>query len=315
MNNKLAPVVLFVYNRLEHTKKTVEALSKNIMADDSDLFIYSDAPANITKVNSVFEVRDYLKTITGFKSVTIIERDYNYGIELSVATSVPEIALKYGKVIVVEDDIVTSKYFLKFMNSALDCYEKNKNISMISGFNYPSSLLPIADGYKDDVYLFPRNCSYGWGTWSYVINEVKWDYSTKKEIISNNFIYKKLKNCGSDVIDMIDNQLNKNNSLSWDVCVTIYQCLNDLYTLYPVHSFVNNIGFDNSGLHCPATDIYYNDLEKSIPDFKLKKKLAIDNYISKGYKIIHKKSLKSNIRHFFNKFLSQFGYRIENTFG
>lgn len=312
MNNNLAPIVLFVYNRLDHTKKTIDALSKNELANETDLYVYSDAPANITKVESVLKVREYLKTIKGFKSIKIIEREYNYGIERSVATAVTEVVNKYGKIIVVEDDIVTSKYFIKFMNTSLDFYKDNDKVSVISGYNHPNSLLPIPKDYQNDVYFFQRNCSSGWGTWSSVINKVKWDYSLEDDILSDRIIRKKIIGCGEDIIDMIKDQLQKNNSLSWDVCVTIHQCINNLYTLYPCFSYVNNIGFDNSGLHSPSTDIYYNDLNKSIENFKLLEEITTNKVMNKNYLNVYKKSFKGKIRTYINNFIHHFGYKIES---
>ncbi|MDR3057781.1 MAG: glycosyltransferase [Prevotella sp.] len=120
---KLAPIVLFVYNRPMHTMQTLEALSENLLADDSELIIFSDAPKNISVADDVEKVRSYIKTVHGFKSVTIIERDTNWGLAASIIDGVTEIVDRYGKVIVLEDDIVTSPYFLKFMNGALDFYE------------------------------------------------------------------------------------------------------------------------------------------------------------------------------------------------
>ena len=122
--NKLAPVVLFVYNRPEHTKQTVEALQKNELAIKSELFIYSDAPKNIGVKEKIDEVRKYIKSINGFKKVTVIKREKNWGLAASIIDGVTKIVNEYGKVIVLEDDLVTSPYFLKFMNDALEFYKK-----------------------------------------------------------------------------------------------------------------------------------------------------------------------------------------------
>jgi GT2 family glycosyltransferase len=116
---KQAPIALFVYNRPWHTRQTVEALKKNELASESELFIYSDAPKNGKAKEKVKEVREYIKTIDGFKKVTIIERENNWGLADSIIDGVTKIVNEYGKIIVLEDDLVTSPYFLKFMNEAL----------------------------------------------------------------------------------------------------------------------------------------------------------------------------------------------------
>src|SRR3990167_9660533 len=109
----MAPIVLFVYNRLRHTRKTIEALKENYLAKDSDVFIFSDGPKNEIDKPGVEEVRNYVKTISGFRSVNVVEREKNLGLANSIISGVTEVVNKFGKVIVLEDDLVTSPYFLK----------------------------------------------------------------------------------------------------------------------------------------------------------------------------------------------------------
>jgi len=88
--SNLAPIVLFVYNRPLHTHQTFEALQKNELAEQRDLIIYSDAPRNDQARAQVQEVRDYLKTISGFKSIIAIERDENLGLAKSIINRNPK---------------------------------------------------------------------------------------------------------------------------------------------------------------------------------------------------------------------------------
>src|SRR5690554_6366718 len=134
----LAPVVIFVYNRPEHTKKTIEALSKNFLAEETEVFIYCDAAKNEKSKERVEQVRDYVDSLNKrsyFKSISIIKAQSNKGLAKSVISGVNEIIMKYGKVIVVEDDLISSKDFLQYMNDALNYYESNSKIWSISGFN------------------------------------------------------------------------------------------------------------------------------------------------------------------------------------
>ena len=165
----LAPIVLFVYNRPWHTKQTIEALQKNELAKDSELFIYSDAPKNKEAEKQVKEVRDYIKTISGFKKVTIIEREKNYGLAKNIIEGVTEIVNKYGKVIVLEDDLITSPYFLRFMNEALNFYENEEKVWHISGWNYP-----IDTNGLGDAFLWRLMNCWGWATWAN-----RWKYYEK----------------------------------------------------------------------------------------------------------------------------------------
>ena len=123
---RLTPIILFVYNRPEHTRQTVEYLSKNKLAESSKLFIFSDGPKNDKDKQKVFEVRKYLKRIKGFKEIRIIEREKNLGLANSVISGVSQIFQSFEKVIVLEDDIISSPSFLKFMNDALDFYKADK---------------------------------------------------------------------------------------------------------------------------------------------------------------------------------------------
>ena len=157
----LAPIVLFTYNRPLHTKQTVQALQKNYLASESELYIYSDGPKDKNATEKVREVREYIKSIDGFKKVTIFERDKNLGLANNIISGVTKIVNEYGKIIVLEDDIVTSKYFLKFMNEALEIYMNEKKVWHISGWNYPLD----KDGLGDIFLWRGMNC-WGWATWS-----------------------------------------------------------------------------------------------------------------------------------------------------
>ena len=147
--NKLAPIALFVYNRLWHTCQTINALQKNKLSSESELFIFSDGAKNDNVSPQVKEVRDYIRTIDGFKKVTIIEQDMNIGLAKSIIRGVTKIVNEYGRIIVLEDDIVTSPYFLKFMNESLAFYENEDKVWHISGWNYPIYL-----NTENDIYLF-----------------------------------------------------------------------------------------------------------------------------------------------------------------
>src|SRR5690554_2038285 len=159
--NSLAPIVLFTYNRPDHTHKTVEALKMNKLAKESLLFIFSDGAKCEKDTEAVYNLREYLKGIDGFKSIEIIERKENYGLKRSIIDGVSTVVNEYGKVIVVEDDVVTSPTFLNYMNSALSYFENVKKVWHISGWTPRIKTANLPD------FFFWRimNC-YGWGTWA-----------------------------------------------------------------------------------------------------------------------------------------------------
>ena len=125
----MAPIVLFVYNREDHTRKTLEALKANFLASQSRLFVFSDGAKTEETQEKVQRVRKLIREYTEhFLETHIVEADRNQGLAASVITGVTRVIHEYGKVIVVEDDIVTTPYFLTYMNQALDYYEDNKKI-------------------------------------------------------------------------------------------------------------------------------------------------------------------------------------------
>ncbi len=244
MKNKLAPIVLFVYNRPWHTRKTVEALQKNIFASDSELFVYSDNAKNEKVQDDVMEVRKYIKMIKGFEKVVIIEQKKNVGLANSIISGVTEIVNKYGKIIVLEDDLVTSPYFLKFMNEALDFYENEKMVWHISGWNYPIN----TDGL-DDVFMWRLMNCWGWATWS-----DRWRHYEKNVVkVVNEFNKDDIYKFDIDGVGDFWNQiiLNKKNKIdTWAIFwyVTIFKqgglCVNSSKT------FTTSIGNDDSGTNC-----------------------------------------------------------------
>ena len=242
-----APIILFVYNRPWHTQQTVEALQKNDLALESDLFIFADGAktGNDEKVN---EVRKYIKTITGFKSVTIFEKEKNCGLANSVIAGVTEIIKKFGNVVVMEDDLVTSKYFLKFMNEALDFFENDEQIFSVSGYTYPAKTMEIPRNYKHDIYLSYRHGSWGWGTWKDRWNGVDWKVNDFKEFCKNPRLQKAFNRGGADMSGMLKNQM-KGKIDSWAIRVDYSLFKQNKFNIRPVKSLVTNIGFDNSGTH------------------------------------------------------------------
>jgi len=254
-----SPIVLFVYNRLNHTQQTIKSLQQNKLSKQSNLFIYSDAAATETEQENVAAVRAYIKIVTGFKSVTIVEKLDNQGLAESIISGVTEIVNEFGKVIVMEDDLVTAPYFLTFMNDALDFYEDNKKVWHISGWNYP-----FPDEFNDDTFLWRTMNCWGWATWAdrwfyFEKNTDKLISSFSKEDI-NSFNLDGVHNFWSQVLA---NKTGKLNTWAIYWYATIFKhnglCLN------PVKSFVDNIGNDGSGTNCGSIDAYKIKLSDSNP--------------------------------------------------
>ena len=241
----LAPVVLFVYNRPKHTKETVTALAKNYLAKETKLFIYSDGPKNDKEISSVEEVRKVCRGIKGFKEVNIYEKKENCGLADSITAGVTRLVREYGKIIVVEDDLITSKDFIEYMNKALIKYKERADIWSISGYNFPLKNIGF---YKYDVYLSLRTSSWGWGTWQDRWERAKWDISLDDDFFKDKQAQKEFNRGGEDLTKMLKRQL-KGEINSWAIRWNFSQFLNESYCLYPIKSKVQNIGMDNSGTH------------------------------------------------------------------
>jgi GT2 family glycosyltransferase len=154
-----SPIIVFTYNRPEHLSKTILSLKKNDGANFSDLFIYSDGPKDSQDEILIKQLRINLRKITGFKTITIIERPINFGLSRSLIQGVSEVLTRYDRAIILEDDMITSPYFLGFMNQALTKYEKNQNVACVHGYVYPG-----LKASPDTFFLRGADC-WGWGTW------------------------------------------------------------------------------------------------------------------------------------------------------
>ena len=154
-----APIALFTYNRADHTRQAVESLLRNAEAKDTDLFIFSDGPKNEKAAKEVKANREFVRTITGFKSITIIEREKNWGLSKNLIEGITKINNEFGRVIVVEDDLVVSPFFLRYMNDGLEKYEHDERVASISAF-----LNPI-DGDIPNTFFLRYFACWGWATW------------------------------------------------------------------------------------------------------------------------------------------------------
>jgi hypothetical protein len=241
----LSPICLFTYNRPEETRLTLEALQQNFLSPECNLFIFSDGPKNESQDISVKEVREYIHTIKGFKSIEIFESKENKGLANSIIQGVTKIIRKYGRVIVLEDDLITSPNFLDFMNQALDFYQNEEKIFSISGYTMD---LPTLKSYSPDFYLGFRASSWGWATWSNQWENINWNVDDYMAFKWN--IYKQIKfmRGGSDMPFMLWKQMNGKIN-SWAIRWGFHQFLNNKLTIYPKTSMIYNIGIGNNSTH------------------------------------------------------------------
>lgn len=254
---KLSPVVLFTYNRPEETRKTIKALQSNFLATKSDLFVFSDGPKDACDNEKVTAVRECLKGLNGFKNVKITNYEENNGLANSVINGVSEIIEQYGKIIVLEDDLVTSPNFLDFMNQALNFYAASPKIFSISGYTLD---LPGLAEHNQDFYLGKRASSWGWGTWVDKWQNVDWEVSDYDEFRRN---FKKridFFSIGSDMPSMLKNQMTGKID-SWAIRWCYHQFKYDLKTIFAAKSKIHHIGTSEEATHAAGATRYDTPLD------------------------------------------------------
>lgn len=301
---ELAPIVLFVYNRPRHTELVLEALMENELADQSTLFIYCDGPkASATEkdLQNIKDVRSIIHKKKWCKELVIIQRDINIGLANSVIEGVSQVIKRQGKIIVLEDDILTGKYFLVFMNQGLNIYRNEKRVFGISGYKYPS----VTD-IKDSNYFLPIASSWGYATWKDRWEKV--NFSSKQLIneIEKGNLKKEVDFGGNSYFNMLNSQLAGNID-SWAIRFYVSMFLNKAYFLYPNSSLVTNIGFDNTGTHC-GEDSYYSKIlnsQEKIEVYPQKVELKEDivkkvesSFFNKNLKQVKSITLKDRLKQF-----------------
>lgn len=259
MSNSCAPIVVFVYNRPDHTLRTLTALAGNNLAQQSRLIIFSDAPKVEAHALAVSEVRTVIRRISGFSSVEIIEQSENQGLSKSIVAGVSSVVSEYGRVIVLEDDLVSSPYFLQFINAGLDRYADRKNVYSISGYNYPlPAELPAS------YFLRGADC-WGWGTWArawaqfnpdgqYLLDQLRKQRLQRQFNLNNSY----------DYVQMLSHQIQSKND-SWAIRWHASVFLKNGLTLFPNPSLIQNIGMDGSGVHGDVSDAF----NAPLPDFPI----------------------------------------------
>ncbi len=242
-----APVALFVYNRPEHTQKTVEALKQNIGAGDTELYIFCDQAKDEDTRQKVSLTRQYVRSVTGFREIHIIEREENLGLAESIILGTTEVVNRHGRVIVLEDDLVTSPYFLQYMNEALKKYQDEKKVFSVTGYSH----FPNGNEALPQSYFLKVFSSWSWATWAdrwalFDADAVGWEETKTDPALANAFDYEGcFYNCQMLKAQMEDHTIN-----SWAIRAYWTQFKNDGVTLFPNQRLVENEGFDGSGVHC-----------------------------------------------------------------
>lgn len=239
----LSPIILFTYNRLKNTRETVSCLLANREAADSDLIVYSDAPKHAQAADAVQQVREYLRSVTGFRSVTIVEREQNYGLVRNITSGVTEVVGKYGRVIVLEDDHSVSPFFLRYMNEGLELLAEREEIVSIHGYMYPHKR-PLPE-----AFLVKGADCWGWATWKRA-----WDlFTLDAELLCREIVRQGRQqefdfNGSYPYLRMLEEQAD-GKAQSWAVCWYASAFVRNRFTVYPETSLVQLNSLCDEGVH------------------------------------------------------------------
>jgi hypothetical protein len=245
---KLAPVVVFAYNRPRHLRATLEALSRAELSDRSEVWVFCDGPKSAGAADLVAAVRGELSELARrrwFAALHVVESDVNLGLAKSIISGVSRVLATSDRVIVLEDDLIVSVDFLRFMNDCLEFYREDPSVGSVSGF-CPLQELPA--GFTGDVFRVGRNSSQGWGTWADRWREVDWSARDAGRLASDRRLRREFDAAGSDRYARLLRQLDGRID-SWSIRFGLWQLLSGRSTIYPAVNRIKNIGYDGTGVH------------------------------------------------------------------
>ncbi len=278
-----APILLFVYNRPEHTRQALHSLLQNPLAKESELFIYSDAAKEKELQPAVDEVRQLIHSVNGFARITLIERKENWGLAKSIINGVSTQVKAFGRVIVLEDDLIVAPQFLKFMNNALEVYKDEPKVGHIQACEF------FEDNSLPDTFLIKWTGSWGWATWERAWKLFNPDGKTLLRELEEQQLTKTFDfNHAYRFTRMLRRQVEGKNN-SWAIRWNASLFLNNVLSLNVGKSLVKNIGFDGSGTNCGGGGLYASSLyQLELPVIKInpveenkKARKSVENYYRK----------------------------------
>lgn len=249
-----APIILFTYNRPAHTRRALESLRRNALAAESELFVYSDAARDEADREAVAEVRRIIHDARGFKAVHIVERDENQGLARNIIDGVTRVTDQYGRVIVLEDDLVVAPHFLRFMNDALETYKDEPRVGHIQACDFTDApSLP-------DTFLIKFTGSWGWGTWKRAWQHFNPDGKALLAELERRGLTREFDFGGKYGFTRMLRRQTEGKNNSWAIRWNASLFLKDILSLNTGRSLVQNTGFDGSGTNCGGGNLYQSRL-------------------------------------------------------
>lgn len=261
---QLAPIAIIAFNRADALRSTIHSLEANPLAEQSDLYIYIDGPRMTKKgeFEKVQRVKSVAETVKGFKSVTINAFEYNKGLAKSITSAATEMLNKFGKVIVIEDDLYLSPSFLTYMNIMLEVYKDDARIMQVTGY---SAKIRRYKRFHCDHYLTRRAHSWSWGTWKDRWDTIDWEVKDFDELAANKDKQRAFCEYGSDLYGMLKGWKTGHNN-SWFVRFAYSMHKQNRFSVAPIQSLVRNDGFGVDATHCSNYNRYKIDFLPSYKD-------------------------------------------------
>ena len=290
----VAPIAVFAYKRLDKLMICIHSLEKNKLAKESEIFFFCDGYKNENDRDDVERVhswiRQYEKDNSVFKKVHISIKEKNVGLANSIISGVTEVINTFGRVIVVEDDLIVSDGFLEYMNKGLDFYEDDSEIWEIASYGYS---LKSLKKYKHDLYLGYRASSWGWATWKDRWDTVDWEVKDYEKLQNSKILQKKFCRGGGDLYPMLKNQMNGVID-SWAIRWNYAASKRNMFTVYPKIGLVSNDGFDGTGTHSgkKGPDAIFNEVSGDV-EFE---KLDLDKRITREFYLMHTDTIDKKIK-------------------
>lgn len=268
-----APVVIFGFNRPDTMQRVLDSLSRcEGLTGQGERRGYAFIDGRRTERDAEGIGRT-LKAVTEFRDrhfprLEICVRDVNFGCRRNIVTGLTDVLERHGRAIVIEDDVLVSRTFLSYQDAALDRYESDKRIWCVNGWRDRTVRVP--PHYGHDVYLSPRNMSWGWGTWKDRWERVDFELKGWPEFRSRECDMERLCAAGRDLPAMLDAQF-EGRLRTWDVQCSYHMVRHGLFAVEPRLALTKNIGSGTECMHCGKADVAvltarYYDFRPQLPD-------------------------------------------------
>jgi len=300
-----APIALFLFNRPEHTKKTLKALKKNIGIKQTKIYVFCDGPRkdflkeDNRKINIIYH---YIERIDWCKELIIEKKDINFGLANNIILGISKVLEKHESIIVLEDDLVSSKGFVNYMNTCLLLYKEEEKVMHISGY------FPPISNKLDDTFFYNSASCWGWGTWKRAWNKLLTNPNEIKTKLEEEGLIEQFNvHPNSGFLHDLDENISGNLktwAIKWHASVILSKGL----CLHPKKTLIRNIGMDNSGVHCNNNwKLHHQKITKRIKVVKiaLKENPNIKRIITEYYKNGKDVSIFDKIVWKINKFLKR----------